>query len=229
MSLSLQQMQSSRWLEVGGDDPPSLTARIPEAAVGVASPQPPDFVVADTSLAAQAPVPLRTEIKARGKCHSMSSWLVAVAGVAVVISGLAVIAAIAKVLYGRSASNESLVVVVQFVLKVEFAMFDLAGYRVALMCYNGSIPGPTLTAPPGSTVSLTLINGLPANRATPNVTGWPCWKPPVSWSPPPGATHSSGPSHLLPSEFAASPREYVNTPHAFRTTNLHTHGLQVSL
>lgn len=190
------------------------------------SPQPPDPAVTDISLAAQTSGPMRTENKARDKCHSISSWFIVVAGVAVVISGLVVIAVIAKVLYGRSASPETLVVAVQFVLKVEFAMFDFAGYRVALMCYNSSVPGPTLAVPPGSTVSLTLVNGLPANRATPNVTGWPCWKPPVSWSPPPGAAHSRGPGHLLPSDYAVSPREYVNTPHAFRTTNIHTHGLQ---
>ena len=222
-------MQSRSWLEVGGDDPPIIPALRPEAEIGVTSPQPPDPPATDTSLAAQASGPMRTEIKARDTCHSMSSWLIVVAGVAVVISGLVVIALVAKVLYGRSPSPESVVVGVQFALKVEFAMFDFAGYRVALMCYNSSVPGPTLAVPPGSTVSLTLVNGLPANRANPNVTDWPCWKPPVSWSPPPRAALCSGPGHLLPSDCAESPRGYVNTPHAFRTTNIHAHGLQVRL
>lgn len=130
----------------------------------------------------------------------------------------------------------------RFELEVGFSLFRLAGYDVALMAYNGRTLGPTLTVRPGGTLALKLLNRLPPNKrfapSAPNVSAqWPCWRTSSPGAPVPEPASAPLAGHEqhdpaiygnhLPSEEAHTPFDYVNSPHAFRTTNLHAHGLQV--
>lgn len=206
-----QQVQNSSWLEL-------------EAEGGSQA--------APNARAVATSAPTRDLRKA---CPIQPSWFILTAGVAVVVSGLVAIAFVARALYRMSApaaaaQDASLA----FLLHVSFSVFNFAGYRVALMAYNGSVPGPILSVSPGAIVSLTVVNMLPPNREYPGITNWSCWHPPPSWVPLARSSNASYGGRPVTgghqsSDTAASPADYVNSPHAFRTTNLHTHGLQVSL
>jgi hypothetical protein len=182
---------------------------------------------------ARLPTPTETVLKSQGgRCICQRSWAVVVAGLSLVIGALVVGAVVLRLVYASSASgaDDSAPERVYFHLRVEFATLSLAGYRVALMTYNGSIPGPTLTVTPGAIVDLFLENALPPNRAHSGTANLSCWHPPPNWKPPSyhGSNDARGdPTPHLPSEAASSPLDYVNTPRDFRTTNFHMHGLQV--
>jgi len=128
--------------------------------------------------------------------------------------------------------------VIDFTLTVGYYVATLPDINlpVALLSYNDNFIGPTLEATPGQTVRFKLINTLPPNRefiGDISTANWlECgWVPPPGWTPhyPWPDDHMSGHHTLLPSELATSPANYQNNPHNFRSTNWHTHGLQVRL
>lgn len=143
-------------------------------------------------------------------------------------------------------------------IATRFIRYELEGHQVVLMTYRNSMPGTVggeeLFAAAGDVVEVTLRNDLPPNRelelaAAAGATGgnaghgsthtgsftftnstWPCWSGASSLASGPhtvGGIDAAYGGHKGSAQ-AASPVEYVNTPHAFRTTNLHTHGLQVA-
>jgi hypothetical protein len=155
--------------------------------------------------------------------------------VAISVIAVACVAAILKYLASRRVHAEE-----PFILEVGFARFHIAGFDVALMSYSNCTIGPTLFVQPGTPFRLRLVNRLPPNKrfapSAPNVSAqWPCWRTsePAAAVPevgPSSATSAVDPAvygHHLPSEEARTPFDYANTPHAFRTSNLHFHGLQV--
>lgn len=166
----------------------------------------------------------------------------------VIAAGLAVLsAAVIATVVKRLALPRVIPATVRSRLQVGFSLFRIEGIDVALMAYNGATQGPTLYLHPGDTLYVQLVNNLPQNKrfkpSAPNVSAqWPCWRTDNPGAPVPDLRLVSGPfsaeqhaSHdpavygnHLPSEEAQAPLDYVNSPHAFRTTNLHGHGLQVS-
>lgn len=122
-----------------------------------------------------------------------------------------------------------------YVLQLGFQQFRIASYDTVLMAYNGRIVGPTFVVHAGDALLLHLENRLPKNKkfapTMPTVSSqWPCWRSAPNHSAPvpaPSDDTAAVYGNHLPSELARSPLDYVNSPHAFRTTNIHTHGLQV--
>ena len=166
----------------------------------------------------------------------------------VIAAGLAVLSvAITATVLKRVAHPRITPASIKSRLQVGFSLFRIDGIDVALMAYNGATQGPTLYVRPGDTLYVQLVNNLPQNKrfkpSAPNVSAqWPCWRTPNPGAPVPDLRPVNDPSSAqehashdpavygnhLPSGEARVPLDYVNSPHAFRTTNLHFHGLSVS-
>lgn len=96
-----------------------------------------------------------------------------------------------------------------YVLNLQYAEHELAGYRIRTRTYNGQIPGPTMRVRPGQTLRIAVRNQLPPNPPMIN-----------------GAVGNGGGMHRQPPHMEP-PLGNFNNPHAFNTTNLHVHGPQV--
>lgn len=89
-------------------------------------------------------------------------------------------------------------------LRASIAEVDLGiGHPVRTYAYDGALPGRTWELHPGDRISLTLENGLLPLSTT--------------------ASHSHGPSAAAGEDVAPD----LTRPHAWTSTNLHTHGLHV--
>jgi len=84
-------------------------------------------------------------------------------------------------------------------LDVAFTDLELAGRRVRLRTYGGSIPGPAISTRPGDVLRIRVRNFLPPDDASK-------WEDDMH-----GLGHHVG----------------MNVPHKFNTTNLHVHGMAV--
>ncbi len=84
-------------------------------------------------------------------------------------------------------------------LDVRFETMMLAGYKVRLRTYGGSIPGPTIKTKPGAQLAIRIKNHLPEYDSS-------AWHHGLSGLP--EVVH-------------------MNVPHMLNTTNLHVHGLEV--
>jgi FtsP/CotA-like multicopper oxidase with cupredoxin domain len=110
-----------------------------------------------------------------------------------------------------------------YLLEAQYADHTYAGKLLRTRTYNGTIPGPTFHAYPGQQLTITLKNSLPPNPAEP--------------IPSTAVVHPVDPMDMEamddPRRFAKSAGvttttiDPMNNPHAFNTTNLHVHGVQV--
>ncbi len=106
-------------------------------------------------------------------------------------------------------------------LNVGYATTTVGGYRVRLRNYNGTPVGPTLSATPGETLTIKVVNALPPN-------------PPATL--PQGSVRvptASGNSLMrmmgkapMATHLTSGPYDPMNNPHSFNTTNVHVHGIQ---
>jgi FtsP/CotA-like multicopper oxidase with cupredoxin domain len=105
------------------------------------------------------------------------------------------------------------------VLNVEYAVTDIAGYKLRTRTYNGRTVGPMLVTRPGDTLRVRVVNRLPrtAHAAVPT-----------------GRTRVPIDSEMEAMDATAHSGRYewsqhidlMNNPHGFNDTNLHVHGLQ---
>lgn len=197
MALSVQDAQrtSSDWSELGQG-----------AAITLPAPVETPALPASPVESAE-----KSSIRSRLRCRACFLPLLLVA---VVVVGLLLIALATRSFYaagGDSPASNTVSAQVHFHLRVTFCLFNFAGFNVALMCYNGSVPGPTLVASPGSTIVLSIENALPQNRKPVGTKNWPCWHPPQPW-PPSNRSYAphAGEEHGLASDAAVFPNEYIN-------------------
>lgn len=110
-----------------------------------------------------------------------------------------------------------------YTLNVQYADTLFNGMTLRTRTYDGAVPGPTLYAFPGQHLRITVKNSLPPN--------------------PPEPVPKSAmvrPVDVMDMQAMEDPRRFargplvqtasidpMNNPHAFNTTNLHVHGLQV--
>src|SRR5579862_876158 len=104
-------------------------------------------------------------------------------------------------------------------LNVQYAITNVAGYKLRGRTYNGQPYGPTVVTRPGETLSMKIVNKLPAD---------PPAKPPAGTVLVPVVRNSM--EAMDPAYRGGTrPSAYIdpmNNPHGFNTTNLHVHGVQ---
>lgn len=105
------------------------------------------------------------------------------------------------------------------VLNVQYAVTNIAGYRLRTRTYNGKTIGPTIEIRPGGTLSMRVNNMLPKNPPALPPNGVAMVPNVNSVMDAMNATYR-GP--LVPSTTI----DPDNNPHGFNTTNLHVHGIQ---
>jgi suppressor of ftsI len=106
-----------------------------------------------------------------------------------------------------------------YVLNVQYAVTNIAGYKLRGRTYNGKTTGPMFEIRPGDTFSMKLVNKLPPNPKSTPQTG-SVLVPVVRDSMEAMDPTPHGP--FRPSDNI----DPMNNPHNFNTTNMHVHGLQ---
>jgi suppressor of ftsI len=105
-------------------------------------------------------------------------------------------------------------------LRVQYAVTNIAGYKLRTRTYNGRTYGPALVTRPGTTLSVRVVNMLPPNppaHVPQGRTQVPVARDEME------AMRPFGRAERLIWSDRIDP---MNNPHGFNNTNLHVHGIQ---